>query len=440
MQSKVRQSKANNLLTRLWRFLTSWRRTKGIQGSRRPAVMALSARGRKHHHDLEVQDYPIRDREVAIELIDLWNYSYVARHTLSYAARDVFSNPDGSDQGWKVSKYLDQEETVEIDSEVYAVINNLATRRNGANYVLGGSLLKPAIREFLGFGDSFWELGIEREAGTNLYGIQRTMKLPPWEMFRVEDLHGVLLRFEQRRTLLGIKPYAMFVPPKIIHFRYEPRNLYGTSIFKQSLESRADRLEVRKDMGRAARAASVAMKKHHFPEGWDIDQRRQYRSDYEALLAEGAITDMFLHDGLDIDEIPSRSAGMNMLINQDRYLKYEEVPPGFPVWLFPGLYEKGAREIAGKPAEAYLRMRNDWCGILSEGIRWACDVELVLKLGIERYRQLKKQTPELYRIVFPAWSLEEAKKENVKVQKTDVDAFIDELRSYQLKLNGSASN
>lgn len=425
----------NKLINRIWRFLTGWRKAKDVQGSQRPAALALSQRGPMRHHDLEIKDYPIRDREIATQLIDLWNFGYTPRHVLSYAARDVFSNRTGDDQGWKISKFLDDEKSIPVDSEIYDILHALETRKNGSVYVIGGNRLKPAVAEFLGFGDSFWELVIEREPDSNLYGISSTLKLPPWEMFRCEDDHGTLNAFQQRRFLFDQNPYAVFVPPKIIHFRYEARNLYGVSIFQQSIDARSDRLEVRGDMARAARAAGVVMKNHHFPEGWSLEQRRQYKADYQALLAEGAITDMFLHDGLKIDEVSDRDFDLSPLMNQDRYLKYEEIPPGFPVWLFPGLTEKGAREISGQPAAAYARMRNDWCGILSEGIRWACDVELVLKLGMDRYTSLKKKYGQLYRIQFPEWKIIEKSPDKMTTKGSEVDQFIQELKGYQRRFD-----
>ena len=429
------QSKGRNkLITRIWRFLTSWRKTKDIQGSQRPAALAISANARRRDYDLEIKDFPIRDRELATQLINLWNYGYAPRHALSYAARDVFSNTTGDDQGWRISKYLDEEKTIAVDGEIYDVLHAFETRKCGAAYVIGGNHLKRAVPEFLAYGNSFWELAIERETGTNLYGITRTMKLPSWEIFRCENDHGMLECFQQRRFVYDQNPYAVFAPPKIIHFRYEPKSLYGVSIFQQSIDPYTDRLEVRKDMGRAARAAGVVMKKHHFPEGWDLEQRAQYKADYQALLDEGAITDMFLHEGLNIDEVSDRNFDLRPLMDQDRYLKYEEIPPGFPVWLFPGLIEKGAREISGQPAEAYARMRNDWCAVLSDGIRWACDVELVLKLGMSRYTELRRKYGQLYRIEFPKWKVESSTKPP-KVENTELDQFISDMKDYKKRLS-----
>lgn len=432
------------ILDRLFRFFfPQKKKDQIIKGSQRSATL-VAARGRRHRNwDLEIQDYPIRDRVIGQELIDLWNRSYIARHVLSYAARDTFSDLSGSGRGWTIPPTIDEKGEIPVDSEVFDIVTQLKNRRFGGEYVIGGNRFKPAVQEGVGFGDSFWSMGIRREGGgSNKYEIYRTLKLPPWELFRMETDQGLLLGFEQRRYLTQETPYAFFLPSQMIHFRYEPRNLYGRSIFQQSLEPRADRLEVRKDMARAARASGNNMNLHEFPEGWDTEMRRQYKNDYEMLQADGMITDLFLQDGVQVSKLATINPDLDPLISQDKYLKYEEIPAGFPIWLFPGLVERGAREIAGQPAWAYLRMRNDWCAMISDGIRWACEVEIVLKLGIDRYRQLMQEYSPLFRIVWPEWPLSQDQVTNAQSSEgeddpdDEIDQFLQTLRRYQ-KAGGS---
>jgi hypothetical protein len=60
----------------------------------------------------------------------------------------------------------------------------------------------------------------------------------------------------------------------------------------------------------------------------------------------------------------------------------------------------GGKDIAGQPALAYKRMRNDFCACLSEGIRQVIDIEIVLRLGYDKWKKDGK-----YRIIFPKWDL-----------------------------------
>lgn len=392
----------NGLLQRLWRFLSGQKKESGLTGSQRPAAVTYQHTQQPEWAE-EIIEVPIRNRLVARELIEGVAWTKEWSDVLDYATRDTFSSPDGDDIGFTIADTLDDNKTP-VDPSVKAILLELIARRNGSDYVIGGTRLKRAIREIVGYGDSFWNIGIAKD-GTGSYGVSSSLKLPCWEMFRVEDNQGRLERFEQRRSLHSESAYAVFAPPSIIHFRYNQQGLYGQSIFQRSLQSRARRDRSQANLAKTANDVGANPIVHRMPDGFTPEQKAAYKQAVEERQKDGVITNLYVDNDADARRLSesSGSGSFDSLISYDKGLRSELIPAGFPVWLIPGMDTKGAREISGAPERAYARMRNDWCQALSQGIRQVCDIELVLKLGFDRYLELMKKGG--YRIVWPKWTI-----------------------------------
>ncbi|MBC7823956.1 MAG: hypothetical protein H7126_08755, partial [Candidatus Parcubacteria bacterium] len=122
------------------------------------------------------------------------------------------------------------------------------------------------------------------------------------------------------------------------------------------------------------------------------------------------------------------------LIDNVQLYRTRLIPPGFPVWMFPGLDTTGAADIAGQPAKAYARLRNDLCGTIAEGIRQIIDIELVLKLGWDEFQRTGQ-----YRIVFPRFYVEYQGTTVLEGDESN-ETGIEDLNSLLSNGNGRKSN
>lgn len=386
------------LFERLWKSLTQSKRSS-LSGSQRPIARNLGLSIRRDS-DLEIKESPIRDAAIARELIEMTTWCVEARSVLSYLARDVFSSGDGDDMGFAVSPTLDDNETP-VNPDTKAIILDLLRRRNGGDYVIGGGFLKKAVRQAVGWGDSFVEISIDKEGVGRDYCVSNSIYLPTWEMFRVEDDYGQLLGFEQRRRLQDPDP-IQFHPLAIAHFRYEPNYLYGQSIFAQSITDWAKLKDATFDLANAMRAVGCNPTLHFLPEGSDESYKDAYKANYQNMLMDGMITDLFLLAGSDVRKISNVNPDLKTLIDNVNFLRARIIPSGFPSWLFNGLDNTGAKDIAGAPARAYARLRNDICSMVAESVRQVIDIELVLRLGWDKFTEIGS-----YRLVFPKFLISE---------------------------------
>ena len=363
-----------------------------VSGSQRSVAYASSVR---RDYDLELQEYPVRDAALGRDLIEMVQYCYEARHCLSMAAGDAFSSSDGDDVGWTIASTLDDNETP-IHPDVKAIALDLINRKQShEEYVLGGLKLQRVLRTMLAYGDAFLSLGIEKDG--NGYTIARGVLLPTWEMFRIEDDAGRLEGFEQRRSVSGEAEYFLY-PPQCVHFRNERRFLYGESIFRQSLVAWQNLKDATRALNKAALDLGMNPNLHLLPEGVTPEQKAQYEFRHQADKSQGMITDLYLYSGQDIRKISNVNPSLKPLIDNLLQQRYRVIPPGFPVWFFPGLHTTGAREIRGEPARKYARMRNSWCALLTQGINQMVDTEIILRKGYDWFKEHGR-----YRVIWSKW-------------------------------------
>lgn len=383
-------------LTRLWRRLTGARDSKRMIGTQRSAVVSTI---RDYSYDQEIQEYPIRDQQRAMLLIDSiygQNRESVFDDVLRFLEADVFSSGDGDDRGFTIGDTLEDGETP-IDPDVRAIALDAIRRRNGDHYVIGGTRFQLAARESLSFGDSFWQLAIERDG--EAYAVTDTLKMPCWECFRVESDTGQLIEFEQRRRLMEPNPEFVFPAVKMIHFRYRRRGLYGQSLFDGRLKDRSQYRAAQHNLGKATNDTGSQPYRFIYPENFTVEQQQQFKEAWDQKTKDGVMTAFFTPHGMVADRMGSDIPNFDSLINYSQHLKTGLVPAGIPIWLIPGLETTGARDISGAPERAYVRMINDVRAVLTEGIRKAIDIELFLKLGPDAYQE--KVVEMGYSVVWP---------------------------------------
>lgn len=366
-----------------------------VQGKPNGFSAGFSAR---RNLGLEIEDQPVRSVDIARELIEIKTHSRHARHSLSYAVRDTFGSTDGDDQGWSIAK--DIEDGKAIDKQVYDIILELKNRKFQGEYLIGGDKMNRALTECLAYGDSFLTWSAEKDK-RGVWSLSRTVYLPTWQMFRCEDEQGVVTHYEQRFGL-GNEAIAI-VPVKVVQFSHERDKKYGQSIFRQSLANWADVKDAVMDLADASRAIGINPNVHKMPLGTDGDYLEAYRDDYENKKKDGAVTDLYMQGGQgggEVLKLSTANPDLSSLISYVEIVKREMVPPGFPIWFFPEFNTQGAKDISGQPALAYMRMRNQWCGMIASGLRQLIDIELIFKLGYDEFVKRGQ-----YRIVFPEWKL-----------------------------------
>jgi hypothetical protein len=361
----------------------------GVSGSQYPLGHLTNYARRQH---LEIPFTPVRpiknSFQTSIELLEISEWSYELRHSVSIISRDVFQSLDGRITSWSVSPtYKDKK----INKEVLVIANSLATRSSGKELILGGNFLQRAVRDFLFFGDAFVSLGFDRDGISKEWHISESLYLPTLSTFVDVDEQNKILSYSQREST-NIRDSDIFIHPlKVLQFSYEKNQVYGNPISYQSLEPWRQLQEISRDLEQAARDTGYSMLLHKFPEQVNEMDKESYQSRYEDMLNTGIVTNLYLLPGMEVERIAADSGALEPLMRLWLQKRYECIPPGLPLYLFPGLgiESTSGKEISAQPATNYARFIASIRGILSEQIRWAISLEMVLTRGIEFYNENK---------------------------------------------------
>lgn len=337
------------------------------------------------------------------DLLEVATYSLEARHGCSAIARDCFQERYGRVGSWQVSETRSDGSKTHPDT--LAAGRDLQTRRFGKTLVIGGNRLARAARDSLTLGDSFLELGIERD-GKN-YAVSRSRYWPTFASFPEYDELGELTAYRQQ---LGLRPNPQIDPMvsavKLLHCSYEPRHDIGMPITFQSLDSAWFKLkQAAANLEKATTAVGVNPWLHIMPEGKDEKYRDSYRQRYEGLLKQGIVTNLYLLHGADLKKAAANNPSLSVLFDAVIQYRFQMIPPGVPVWMFPGLNVeiKGGKEIANQPALAYARMIADLRAMLGEQIRWAVSLEILCRHFDKGYDTLVNDGYFDFDIVWPQW-------------------------------------
>ncbi|MBE9178613.1 hypothetical protein IQ268_08580 [Oculatella sp. LEGE 06141] len=363
-----------------------------ITGTQRPRRNATAT---IHHRnfDLEIQEVVVRDYLLARQLVEMRTWCPEVATTLSILRDDILGSENGDSLGLTISDTLEDDETP-VDPDVKAICTDLFNRLD----VLDIATLGQIIDRALGDGDAFLSIGIDRD-GTRKgqLGISRTLALPTWTMFRLEEDNGLLLGYEQRVRLQG-EPLHYFYPPQIVHFRHRRQTLYGQSIWRQSGDDWQKLKEGTADMATAARELGINPNVHEMPEGVEGDYKDAYQQDHEARLEDGVITNYYTLAGGDIRKLANYNPNLSALADNVLFRRTRLIMPAqIPLWRYAGFKIDGAKDISGQPAKAYARYINSLRSlVLTPGIKQILNTELILRLGYEAFLERGK-----YQLSYP---------------------------------------
>lgn len=381
-----RNTRAENI----WRAITNFftRSAPAPTGQTAPLAQQYggsfsSQSALSRRYDQEYVELPIRDFVRARQLIELRKRPEVAT-ALDILVGDLFSSEDGDDYGFTIGETLIDGSPV--DPSIRAICMKAIER------LLTGGKITTIAEEFLAYGDSFRSLVVD----PSYTQIQKLKQLPTWEMFRVEDQDGNILRFEQRRRLTEETAEFTIHPMLCVHWRFRPLYKYGRSLFDESLEDSAALEQGYFAVEKAAMAIGVNPNVHVMPPGWTKPQADAYKQSYEAERDRNGrvMTDFFMLSGGEVKKLSQtwnpdlKALTNNVDQRRARIAMRSRIPP----WMI-GLATIGAREISGQPAMAYARFLGAVRMTLAEGIRQILDTELAMN-GYSKDQMN-------YRILFP---------------------------------------
>lgn len=375
----------------------------GLQGSNYPISQSYNYYSYYRRADFELPDVFVREERFTREIVEAFEYCYEVFHTCDLAVNGVWGSTDGDDRGFTVAPdYLfpGATERSPINATTYAIAMEIIDRKDENGYVLGGGKLKEALRRTLGLGECFLEIGIERD-GKN-YVVSDLMYLPTYEMFRVEDIHGRIERFEQRKTIRDDDAIKL-APGKVVHMRRNPKGKYGRSCWQpaiatgvwQGLKDAADYL------AHAARDVGINPDVHEMPEGMTASQIDQYKAKQEREALEGLKTRLYTAPGGAISKLGSGNSSLQALIDNFLQWRYRMTLPGMPGYFWMGMSDGSQRELSAQPAFQHARWRNEWCALVTEAIKQVIDLEIEIRMG----KEFLLSPDGKYDIIWPHWNV-----------------------------------
>lgn len=343
-------------------------------GSQRPLSQRLSgAHGDSlisRYHDLEIpiNGGLVRDAVRLRNLLEMRTYCPEIKKSIAIQRDDAFSSEHGDDLGISVSEWVDRENKIPIDPEVKYLIEDFIYSHFNAEFC------KPILAESLSLGDSFCEIVYDLKSRK----IDRLLRLPVGEMFRVEDDHGQLLRFEQRRYISDNTGGIAYHPQQIVHWRYQPQHLYGESLYEESVADWEDLKRGEIDLAKACRDLGVIPVQHEMAPEMDKDALDDYKADHQAAKKEFLITDLYTMSGVNIRRISTTAANLTPLV--DRVLMRRRrlaMACRTPTYLL-GIEETAAKQLSGQPASSYSRHIASVRQSFSTGVNQVLDLHLWL--------------------------------------------------------------
>jgi len=394
------------LLDDLWSSLRRATRRRG----RQPASLSTSQRPLgpstqvRRSYNLPIPDIALRpigsSLEISYELLEMMTWSPEVRHGLSFLARDCFLDPEGRRGSWKVAPSMETGKP--LDPEFIAIAIDLDRRYNGKTPVIGGMRLERMVRDGIGLGDSFLQLAIELEGfRSNDYCLSRSVYPPPLTVFIDEDDDGTLNGYSQRERISPGEGDRYMHPINTLHFSYESRGLYGWPGIFQNLDAWRRLKKGVVDVEESIRAVGITPWLHVMPEDRGEEYKNVYIQEYREKQQEGIITDLFLLNGADVKRASQGSASLEGILKYWMDCRYEMILPGIPPYFFPGLgsEQRTGKELANQPAMTYGRLIAAMRSLVGEQIRWAVNLEVLLKKGHEFMMEHQD-----YDIIFPPWT------------------------------------
>lgn len=316
-------------------------------------------------NDLEIPEIIVRETPERTNraIVELCHHCPPVVKALRFIVDAVFGAEDGSDWSLTISPTLADNETP-VDPEVKRIGEELLHR-------IGQHALKVACKRMVGYGDAFGEIVLESKDGG--YQIAALHNLPTFQMFRVVSDYGELLGYEQRLSLLD-SDVIRFSPVQVVHWRYDPVNLYGRSLFYACRQSW-------QQLKAAAAALEEGIKTgnnplvYKLPETWSAEQVEAFRNEKEGL--SGVLSQIFIKSPVELTRLGSEPTLRALIDAVQLLLRTIRDQTLLPQWVWTD--EQQARLIAGQPALAFLRFISSLRQEMSQGIRQIIDTELVLR-------------------------------------------------------------
>ncbi len=385
----------NRIFENIWRAITSWRRVE-IQGQQRPrsgwrnwTYDDRTQEGRDY--DLEIPELPVRNPQLASQLIKFRYYCSEAATAYDAINGDAWTSHDGDDQGFDIADTLN-DNTTPVDPKIQEILRRIIRE------VIIPSEPKIIGERMLAYGDCFASLGIN----TKPMRIERILYLPTWEVFRLETKQGELLGYEQRALIRDADP-IQFHPISVVHWRYRRDTLYGRALFLECLQDWCRLEQILDDIAEASHSIGINPNIHIMPCDYDEEQADSYKQMYETAKRAKLLTDMYMLNGGDIKKLSVVNPDIKALLQaaelfMTRIVRRSRIPP----WMlgFPSI---GAREISGGPERAYARSINDFRQNLTTGFKHIFNLELALH-GYPREKWL-------YRVVWPRFYIDPIKQQ-----------------------------
>lgn len=338
---------------------------------------------------LDIPETPLRpimfSHDASRNLLEMITWSREFSTSLRILSQNVFQDESGSVESWKLK--IDPENPENNPNDyIVGLVRDLQHRYCGRDEILGGEILEAAVRLMCGLGDSFIELGIERDGAG--YSIAKSMYLPTMSMFVDEDDYGGIGQYRQQ---VGLSPGAGDIvwsgvdQARILHFKSPNTGRYGIVSGLPQIDVWIDIKEASADLADAARGASVLPTIHTMPPGKTDNYKNAYRDEYESRQRDGIILDLFVLHDAKVDKLAAATPTLKPLMDNYIQLCYRMIFPGVPIFLFPGLgLEQGAsKTLDGGPALAYGKYINTIRSYLAKQIIWAIGIEVTLNKGYE---------------------------------------------------------
>jgi len=402
------------------------------QTATRVQSFSTSANIYNEHFQRRLLYSPVRDPARAALLNRLAECPETAT-IVNTIANDCLSSSDGDDMGFSIPETMEDEEP--IDPVIREIGNALIKR------CLSVVDVAPIIAGFLEDGDCFRSLVID----PSMNRIVKVKDLPTWEIFRIENEHGFVTHFEQRRHLSDTKALELH-PAICIHWRHRRRGMYGRSLWEEAAETVSNMDSGYTSLNKAAIAVGVNPNKHMMTEGWGAEQTKAYKSSHENRLRKNeTITDYYLYGGADVGKVASGNPDLGALIsNIEHHRRRVSMIGRIPGYLLGLDTPAGSKDLSGAPQLAYARFIAGIRQVLSVGIKQIIDMELALHGYIEpESRQYRLIFPKIYTDPLSQSADAEAEGEEGSGQSSsqksqDLDATIAQFRR-MLESNGKAN-
>ncbi len=385
-----------NLLTRVWQAIFPSNGT--ATGKNRNLVNLADGNSiYSRYLDLEIpediaRETPDRRNRKMVEIVE---FCPPALKGLRVLVDDCFAAVDSSDQIIHIADTLDDLKTP-VDANIKTIGEDVLGR-------LDVNKLKLLTKRMLGYGDAFCEIVPYKDGPQHIVG--SIQPLPTFQLFRVEDDHGELLGFEQRRGLYSDPDLIRFSPVQVVHFRYDQHNLYGRPLYWACVDDWDNYKLAHVSLAESLKTANNPMV-YKLPDYYQQEQFDQFKADRIAEFQSGIVPLLFITSEMELNRLSNTNPELTGLIEPiAQFRRSIQEQSRLPAWYWTSEPQTGgAKDISGQPSLSHLRFIASIRQQINLGLRQIINTELVLRGYVDpkerRYRiqwpPLQSNTNEVY--------------------------------------------